>query len=315
MVCKIDERACPSRVERLRFMLNHEHDCNGVTLMIAKWTLIFALTAVGCGGDAPTADAQKDNAAAGSGEAAAPAKIAKFDPAMLKAEALKIALVPSPAEMQKALANAGLTAQLADMVKSRDISMNIENKDQVAVRTGVILADLVLTVKTATKADQLRQLTRIKEGMQILGAGEDVQRTLADLSGRIESDAGSREDLLKEFDELSGVLVPDLTYEAGEWVIPLIKAGSWLEGAHLVAGAIKEENKFEEAGKLLRQPHVIDYFIEYVDREGGEKAPDAVIAKLKETLSTLKEVTGKSVIEEEDVNTIHSATAAVLTML
>lgn len=283
--------------------------------MIATWTLFLGLTSVGCGGEAPTADAPKGDASATSAEASAPQKIAKFDPAMLKGEALKIALVPSPAEMQKALANAGLTAQLADMVKNRDISMAIENKDQVAVRTGVILADLVLTVKSASKEDQLRQLTRIKEGMKALGAGDDVQKTLDDLLGRIESDAGSREDLLKEFDELSGVLVPDLTYEAGEWVIPLIKAGSWLEGAHLVAGAIKEEGKFEEAGKLLRQPHVIDYFIEYVDREGSEKAPDAVIAKLKETLSTLKEVTGKSVIEEEDVNTIHSATAAVLTML
>ena len=114
---------------------------------------------------------------------------------------------------------------------------------------------------------------------------------------------------------LSGVLVPEIKYEAGEWVIPLIKAGSWLEGAHLVAGAIKEEGKYEEAARLLKQPHVIDYFIEYVDREGAEKAPDAVIAKLKESLQTLKEVTAKSVIEEADVNTVHSATAAVLTML
>ena len=120
---------------------------------------------------------------------------------------------------------------------------------------------------------------------------------------------------MKEFDELSGVLVPELKYEAGDWVIPLIKAGSWLEGAHLVAGAIKKEGKYEEAGKLLKQPHVIDYFIEYVQREGGEKAPDAVLDKLKETLGTLKKVTSKSVIEEADVNTIHSATAAVLTML
>jgi hypothetical protein len=151
--------------------------------------------------------------------------------------------------------------------------------------------------------------------MKSLGAGDDVQKTLDDLMARIKSGSGSRDDLLKEFDEMSGILVPELKYEAGEWVIPLIKAGSWLEGAHLVAGAIKEEGKFEEAGKLLKQPHVIDYFIEYVDREGAEKAPDAVIAKLKETLTTLKEVTGKSVIEEEDVNTIHSATAAVLTML
>ena len=79
--------------------------------------------------------------------------------------------------------------------------------------------------------------------------------------------------------------------------LELSELGAWL-------------NQFE-----AKQPHVIDYFIEYVQREGAAKAPDAVIEKLNETLSTLKEVTAKSVIEEEDVNTIHSATAAVLTML
>ena len=282
--------------------------------MMNQWTLLIALSAAACGGDSPNATADKAKSPEVK-EAPAKKKAIKFDPATLAGEALKIALVPSPAEMQKALANAGLQAQLADMVKSRDISMDVANKDQVAVRTGVILADLVLTVKTATDADQIARLGRIKEGMEKLGAGGNVSKTLDELTNKIKSGSGSKDDLLKEFDELSGVLVPDLKYEAGEWVIPLIKAGSWLEGAHLVAGAIKEESKFEEAGKLLKQPHVIDYFIEYVDREGTAKAPDAVIDKLKETLGALKEVTSKSVIEEADVNTIHSATAAVLTML
>ena len=282
--------------------------------MISKWTLLIALSAVACGGDSPEASAEKaDNATAK--QTTAKKKAIKFDPATLAGEALKVALVPSPAEMQKALSNAGLQAQLADMVKSRDISMDVANKDQVAVRTGVILADLVLTVKTASDADQIARLGRIKEGMAKLGADGNVAKTLDELMNKIKSGSGSKGDLLKEFDELSGVLVPELKYEAGEWVIPLIKAGSWLEGAHLVAGAIKEEGKYEEAGKLLKQPHVIDYLIEYVQREGGEKAPDAVLDKLKETLGTLKEVTSKSVIEEADVNTIHSATAAVLTML
>lgn len=283
--------------------------------MIPKWTLLLAMMATGCGDSdpAPAVTAEATNAAAQT--KATPKKVIKFDPATLQAEALKVALVPSPAEMQKALSNAGLEAQLADMVKDRDIKMDIENKDQIAVRTGVVLADLVLTVKTATPEQQVARLNRIKEGMKALGAGEEVDKTLSDLAARITSGSGSRDDLLKEFDELSGVLVPDLTYEAGEWVIPLIKAGAWLEGAHLVAGAIKEEGKYDEAGKLLKQPHVIDYFIEYVQREGSTKAPDAVIAKLNETLSTLKEVTAKSVIDEEDVHTIHSATAAVLTML
>ena len=38
-------------------------------------------------------------------------------------------------------------------------------------------------------------------------------------------------------DELSGVMVPELEYEAGDWVVPLIQTGSWLEGANLVSGA------------------------------------------------------------------------------
>ena len=279
-------------------------------------TLILAVMLAACGGESaekPTADDQANKPAAG--DAATEKKTAKFDAATLKAEALKVALVPSPAEMQKALSNAGLESELSALVKKRDISVEVENKDQVAVRTGVILADLVLTVKEATNEEQLQRLARIKQGFALLGAGDDVAATVDDLVGKIKSGSGSKEDLLKEFDELSGVLVPELKYEAGEWVVPLIQAGSWLEGAHLVAGAVKAEGKFEEAGKLLKQPHVVQYFIDYVQREGKEKAPDQVISKLSETLTTLKETTSKAVIEEEDVNTIHSATAAVLTML
>jgi hypothetical protein len=284
--------------------------------MIRHSTLLLALTLAACGGEPAETPTTKDNAVKPAKTEAAPAKkLAKFDAATLKAEALKVALVPSPAEMQKALGNAGLESQLSALVQKRDISVDVENKDQVAVRTGVILADLVLTVKEASNEEQLQRLARIKQGFALLGAGGDVAATIDELSGKIKSGSGSKDDLLKEFDELSGVLVPELEYEAGDWVVPLIQAGSWLEGAHLVAGAVKAEGKFDEASKLLKQPHVVQYFIDYVEREGKEKAPDQVISKLKETLTTLKETTSKTVIEEEDVNTIHSATAAVLTML
>jgi hypothetical protein len=193
--------------------------------------------------------------------------------------------------------------------------MNVANKDQIAVRTGVVLADLVLTVKSADKADQLARLARLKEGFAALGAGQDVARTIEELSNKIKSGSGSTDDLLKEFDELSGVMVPELKYEAGDWVVPLIQAGSWLEGAHLVAGAVKKEGKFDEAAKMLRQPAVVDYFLKYVRREGRDKAPDKVVAKLEQTLLTLKEVTSKESLSEDDVSTIHSATGAVLTLL
>ena len=156
-----------------------------------------------------------------------------FDAATLKADAETIALVPSPAEMEKALSTAGIDAKLGDMIADRDISMDVENKDQIAVRTGVVLADLVLTVKEAEKDQILARLGKLKEGFEKLGAGTDIQATIDELATQITNDAISREKLLQEMDELSGVMVPEPEYEAGEWLVPLIHAGSLLEGAHL----------------------------------------------------------------------------------
>ncbi len=238
-----------------------------------------------------------------------------LDPATLKKDAQQVALVPSPAEMERTLSNAGVGAKLADMVQSRDIKMTGDNKDQLAVRTGVVLADLVLTVKESPKEVITARLDRLAEGLDRLGAGKDVQAEIMDMKTRIQNDAVNRDDLVREFDELSGVMVPELEYEAGEWVVPLIQAGSWLEGAHLVSGAVKDTGKFDAADNLLRQPAVVDYFIKYVEREGGDKAPDEVVKKLKETLNTLKMVSSKPTLTKEDVETIHSSTGAVLTLL
>lgn len=238
-----------------------------------------------------------------------------FDPATLKADAETIALVPSPAEMEKALSNAGIGAELGAMVRDRAITMDVENKDQVAVRTGVVLADLVLTVKESEKAQIVDRMARLKAGFDRLGAGTDVQATIDELTTQVNNDAISRDKLIQEMDELSGVMVPELEYEAGEWVVPLIHAGSWLEGAHLVSGALKAEGKFDAADAMLKQPQVVDYFITYVNREGSEKAPDEVVQRLRETLNTLKEVASKPTLGAEEVETIHSSTGAVLSML
>lgn len=274
---------------------------------------LLSLVVAACGSTEPaTTPSPTDKPVAD----AAPADVEKtFDPATLQAAAEQVALVPSPAEMQRSLDKASVNKALASMVKDRDIQMNVENKDQIAVRCGVVLADLVLTVKDSPKETLVARLDRLAEGLNKLGAGSDVQATIADMKTRVLNDAVARDELLKEMDELSGVMVPELEYEAGEWVVPLIQAGSWLEGAHLVSGALKEVGRTDAADNLLKQPAVVDYFIKYVEREGGSKAPDEVVARLKETLSTLKTVAAKPTLAAEDVDTIHSSTGAVLTLL
>ena len=282
--------------------------------MRQSW-LFLSMLLWGCGGEQPTETPKTQPAAEPEQEAPA-AKTFKLDPEQLAKAAEEIALVPSPAEMQKALSNAGLQAKLAEMVASdKDITMDVDNKDQLAVRTGVVLADLVLTVKSSSKELLLTRLAKLKVGFEKLGAGSDIQATIDEMSTQINNDAINRDDLLKEIDELSGVMVPELEYEAGEWVVPLIQAGSWLEGAHLVSNAIKTETKFDSADKLLKQPAVVDYFLKYVQREGREKADDQVVAQLESTLLKLKEVANSDKIDEAGVNTIFSSTSDVLKLL
>ena len=283
--------------------------------MLNKWFMASTISVlVACSGD--TQPEAKDDAPEVTEAAPAPKTMKKFDLAELQKAAEEVALVPSPAEMQKSLKNAGLTSDLAALVAAeRDISMAVENKDNLAVRTGVVLADLVLTVKTSSKESKLASLEKLKAGFKALGAGDDIQETINDLSTQITNDAIQEDDLLKEMDELSGVMVSELEYEAGDWVVPLIQAGSWLEGANLVSAAIIKESKFDVAGQLLKQPRVVEYFLKYVEREGGNKAPDQVVDKLKQVLTSLKTIAEKPEMSADDVKQINSSTSEVLSML
>ena len=284
--------------------------------MSNKWIVCSLLgLAIACsGGDKPEKEEAPKKAEPAT--ETAPKKMKSFDLAELQKAAEEVALVPSPAEMQKSLNNAGLTSDLAGLVSAeRNISMDVEDKDNLAVRTGVVLADLVLTVKTASKESKLERLEKLKAGFKALGAGDDIQATIKDLGTQIKNDAINEDDLLKEMDELSGVMVSELEYEAGEWVVPLIQAGSWLEGANLVSAAITKENKFDVAGQLLKQPRVVEYFLKYVEREGRAKAPDQVVTKLTEVLNSLKKIAEKPAMSAEDVKEINRSTSEVLSML
>jgi hypothetical protein len=277
--------------------------------MAPRWILLSLSLLVGCTGEEQPAEAPAE---APAEQAATPD--VQFKPETLKADAENVTLVPSPAEMQRALANAGLTSELASMVSDKDIGTDVENLDQVAVRTGVILAEVVLTLKDSPKEKLVPRLESMKAGFVKLGAGDDIPQTIDELITSINNDL-NREDLLDEVDLLSGAMVPELKTEAGDWGVPLIQAGSWLEGAHLVSGAIESESKFDAAGSLLRQPEVVEYFLKYVQREGGEKAPDEVVKQLEATLVKLKDIASKPSLAEEDVKEIHAATGAVLSML
>jgi len=233
----------------------------------------------------------------------------------LKAAAENIALVPSPAEMQKALEKNGIATGLSGKVVDRPLKMDISNKDVVAVRTGVAMADALLTVKDAPPEKLVARLTTVKAGMTTLGGGTDIGATIDDINGRVTNGSVSREDLVKELDEMHGAIIPEIKFEAGDRVVPLIQAGSWLEGSNLVAAAIIDANNPTAGTELLRQPQVAEYFLKYVQTEGAGKAPDEVIGQLNSTLLKLREIASKPTLTIDDVKEVKSQTDAVLALL
>ena len=224
--------------------------------------------------------------------------------------------VPSPLETQKKLEASGIETTLGSLVSERPYDMASTEKSRAAVRTGVVLADMVLTVTSSEKDALLKQIDQIKTGMTQLDGGSDIERTLADIAERVQGDAVTRDALLLEFDELSRVGIPELEFNGVGWVVPLIQAGSWLEGTNLVAQALSGADKRDAAETILKVPEVVDHFIKYVDEQAAAGANEMVTAKLKDTLGKLKVVAEKTEpLTDEDLALVSAETKSVLDLL
>jgi hypothetical protein len=280
--------------------------------MTTRFSLLLGLACVAACAEAPPPPPPPEPPPA----AEAPPELPPLNAADLAAGADSAALVPSPIETQRALEQAGIATQLNTLIPKHEFDMAQSEGDYAALRSGVVLADALLTVKTAPKADLAARLGTLQTGMQKLGGGEDVDRTLKDLIDRINADATTPDELLKEFDELSGAVIPELEFNGNKRIVPLIQAGSWLEGANLVAKAVKASGNPAAADTLLKQGAVVDYFIGYVKTEGSDKAPPAVTAKLEASLSSLKSLAGKAEpLAAGDIETVITVTDEVLTLL
>lgn len=240
-----------------------------------------------------------------------------LDKGQLQADAaVKETLVPSPLETQKALTASGIETTIGSLVTSKTYNFDSPDMDNVAVRTGVVVADLLLTVGSVDKDKLVQQLGWVREGMTKLEGGSDVDAVVADIQERVKDDSVDRDALVLELDELSQAVIPELEFNGQNRIVPLIQAGSWLEGANLLAKACKAAEKPSAADGLLKQPPVVDYFLKYVTTEGAEKAPEGVTKKLEEALTELKGLSLQSEpFSSEDIDKVIQITDDVLALL
>jgi len=264
---------------------------------------------------APTPAATAD----GTTEEEAPEALSSEDiEATRSYDGLENLITPSPQEMHTALNNASNNSEglTMPMPEYHDYSGSEDNRDHLAVQTGVLLADLVLTWQTATIEQQTSYLQSLKRNCLQLDVGEDVPRQIDSIIEMVQNER-PREEMRRHFDILHGVMVPELETEGAAWLVPLVQAGSWLEGAHLLSQAFMSATDISAANDILLQPRVVEYFQHYVAQAAADGATVSagVVRTLQDTLATLKTISEKSALSNSDINTIHSETGEVLDLL
>ncbi len=224
-------------------------------------------------------------------------------------------LVPSPTEVQEAMMHAGVDIKFGALVERRKMDLADDDVDSVALRTGVILADLVLTLNDSDKAVLVQDLQNLQAGMKGIGAGSDIDATLGEVIESVKADALSRQELWLQVEEMREAAYGELGHEAGSRVVPLVQAGSWLEGVHLLSKAIMQSDDPGDAANLMRQPDVVNYFLLKIkgEAEGEDLSPLLTLAR--GTMEQIHDIAMKDDLGEEDVKKINDLATEMLGQL
>ena len=225
------------------------------------------------------------------------------------------ALTPSPMESRLAAERSGLKTPLKSLIPERNFDLTVEEADHIALRTGVLLADTILLIEELPKKQLVSNIAQIEQGLLRMKAGKGLLETIAETRIRVTNDALTRKELLTELDETISMSVPGQGVGKDDTTGPLLQAGAWIATVNLMGKAMLKDNKTDAANTLFRHAQVVEYFSLYTNTEGKEKAPQGIVIKLKEILTTMKTISLKKDITRADVQQLVDDTNLLLNLM
>ncbi len=252
----------------------------------------------------------------GAGEGEETAAAQKAEPPAERTDLVELAhntsLVPSPTEVQEAMLHAGVDNRFEGFVERYAMNLGDEDKEAVALRTGILLADLVLTLNNSEKDVLLGDLASLRAGLATIGAGSDIDATIGQVIDHVKTDAVTRQELWVQVEEMREAVYGELALEAGSQMVPLVQAGSWLEGTHLLSEAIIASGEWGGALNLLRQPDVVAYFLAQLKAADAQGTEFPMVTLTRGTLEQMHDIAAKETLTEEDVTKVRDLTGDLL---
>jgi hypothetical protein len=242
-------------------------------------------------------------------EAPPPAPVAEAPPGDQDWKVLQA----SPLSLEAQVRAAGVADTLGDLVPTALPAMPPpDDKDRVAFRTGVVFAYTVLGGAAVEKTALVANVRSMREGMATLGTGAGLLATMDQAIVQLENDTASRQDFLEQLDDEVSSAPAEEGWGPGDTTGPMVQAGAWLAGTHLVAQAVVRKNDPTAAAKLLRRPEVPAYFLKYLRTAAGSEKAGSAKDKVSETLVGLEQLSAKPEITLADAQAIVDSTGSLL---
>jgi len=193
--------------------------------------------------------------------------------------------IPMPGEFMAALNKLG---KIDWSAKFRlPIGTSYTSRPQMALNLGGLIADGYIAIE-AQDAPQVKNIGRdVITLATALGVGEEVKRR----SSSIEAFAEKGEwDQLKEELEATQNEVKEAMAEAKDQdLVTLVTVGGWLRGVEVTSGQIAAHYT-ELGGKLLRQPGVIAFLDQHLERLSDKDKDDGSVRIVRKKLADIEKL-------------------------
>lgn len=198
--------------------------------------------------------------------------------------------VLSPSELYDLAVKAGVGEATVNAVPRRLYSMSAGSPELAAVRTGVVLADAILSASATNAHDILERMRLVEAGLVAMGADEERRGQAGAIRAELERDREVPGSLAVALNRLVERPPPTGAAETLILLTRLLQVGAWLATLDTLAAGMDGAGKPELAATLLSRPAEASYFLAWTRRATQGRPADDPLRGLEGHLAGLSQL-------------------------
>ena len=209
--------------------------------------------------------------------------------------------VPAPSEFEAALVSTGAKLSLGPLVKDEPRPLEGMNQQLLALETGTRVTNAVVSVRPLSRTVLVWRVGAAREGLVALGAPATVLEAVDGFVKECENGNLNDTEVVAALDLVAQTIHGGLEQSVDASTSTLVRAGGWVQAAHLVATALVSAPNGASGAHLLRQPGLIDYFQLFLRSSEAGRAQDPRIGAVLERMDELKWLAGQETMDQDQL--------------